>query len=364
MDIMSSLPRVTFGMIVLNGEPFLRYNLRSIYRFAHQIIVVEGASPLAACIANPQGHSTDTTLETLYDFKASEDPENKITIVTAEDCGHPNGFWPGEKDEQSRAYSVRTSGDYLWQVDVDEFYRDADMMAVLEMLRDDPGITAVSFKQLTFWGGFDYVVDSWYLRSGADIYHRLFKWQPGYCYRTHRPPTVVDALGNDLRKIQWITGDELYRHGIKLYHYSLLFPKQVVEKALYYSTGPWGAYSRWSAYSSGVLAWARYNFLGRITRPFQMHNVHSYASWIKRFDGDHPEQVQSLRSNLETGQITITCRNNSDVEELLRSRKYQLGIRILEKTTSLVLQKHFLRILSVFPTRIAIHHLVRGGPAE
>src|SRR3546814_12365174 len=31
-------PRITFGMIVLNGEPFLRYNLRSLYPYAHQII--------------------------------------------------------------------------------------------------------------------------------------------------------------------------------------------------------------------------------------------------------------------------------------------------------------------------------------
>jgi hypothetical protein len=40
-------PLISFGMIVLNGEPFLRYNLRVLYPFAHQIIVVEGpaASP-------------------------------------------------------------------------------------------------------------------------------------------------------------------------------------------------------------------------------------------------------------------------------------------------------------------------------
>jgi hypothetical protein len=40
---MSKSPRITFGMIVLNGEPFMRYNLQAIYPFAHQIIVVEGA---------------------------------------------------------------------------------------------------------------------------------------------------------------------------------------------------------------------------------------------------------------------------------------------------------------------------------
>ena len=38
---------VTFGMIVLNGEPFVRYNLRALCPFGHQIIVVEGAAPAA-----------------------------------------------------------------------------------------------------------------------------------------------------------------------------------------------------------------------------------------------------------------------------------------------------------------------------
>jgi hypothetical protein len=39
--------KITFGMIVLNGEPFIGNNLRSLYPFAHQIVVVEGACPVA-----------------------------------------------------------------------------------------------------------------------------------------------------------------------------------------------------------------------------------------------------------------------------------------------------------------------------
>lgn len=156
-------PRITFGIIVLNGHPFTRDRL-ALYPFAHQIIVVEGATKNAAAIAGSDGHSTDGTLETLRDFKVREDPQDKLIIVTAEDEGHPNGFWPGEKDEQSRAYARRATGDYLWQVDVDEFYKSRDMQAVLDMLRDRPDITAVSFKQIAFWGGFEYVTDGWYLR--------------------------------------------------------------------------------------------------------------------------------------------------------------------------------------------------------
>ena len=33
-SVSQPLPRITFGMIVLNGEPFLEYNLRSLYPFA------------------------------------------------------------------------------------------------------------------------------------------------------------------------------------------------------------------------------------------------------------------------------------------------------------------------------------------
>ncbi|MDX9763319.1 MAG: glycosyltransferase family A protein, partial [Desulfomonilia bacterium] len=97
------LPNITFGIIVLNGEPFTRYCLRQIYPHAHQIIVVEGAAPAARNISTSDGHSTDGTLQVLRDFQQYEDPDRKITIITAEDEGHPDGFWPGEKDEQSRA---------------------------------------------------------------------------------------------------------------------------------------------------------------------------------------------------------------------------------------------------------------------
>jgi hypothetical protein len=62
-------PKVTFGIIVLNGEPFTRYCLRSLYPFAHQIVVVEGAVRGAMSLARHDGHSRDGTLETLQRFK-------------------------------------------------------------------------------------------------------------------------------------------------------------------------------------------------------------------------------------------------------------------------------------------------------
>ncbi|MCD4761346.1 glycosyltransferase family 2 protein [bacterium] len=223
--------KISFGIIVLNGEPFIKYDLRSLYRFAYEIIIVEGATKNSKANASDDGHSVDATLEVLQEFKAKEDPENKIKIITK------NGFWSG-KDEQSQAYAQAAKGNYLWQVDIDEFYKKEDVTKIITMLAQDPVITAVSFKQITFFGSPNYKVDSWYLRAGADVYHRLFKWGKSYKYKTHRPPTVVDDKGRDLRGVKWVRAKNLEKRNIYLYHYSLLFPKQVEEKARYYAAGP------------------------------------------------------------------------------------------------------------------------------
>lgn len=309
-------PRITFGIIVLNGEPFTRYCLRSIYPFAHEIIVVEGACRAAASIATADGHSTDDTLEVLRNFKADEDKQNKVKIITRD------GFWT-EKDEQSRAYAAQATGDYLWQVDIDEFYQPQDMERIINMLESDREIAAVSFKQITFWGSPEYKVDSWYLRGGADIYHRLFKWGPGYEYATHRPPTIHDERGRDLRRLKWVGGKTLARKDIYLYHYSLLFPKQVMEKAAYYANMGLGRQCR------TMPDWAEHDYLA-LRRPYRVHNVHTSPSWLERFPGGHPPAVLAMLEDGRGGLTKLELRSNDDVERLLNSPGYRLGSFILK----------------------------------
>jgi hypothetical protein len=308
-------PRITFGVIVLNGEPFTRYTLRSLYPYAHEIIVVEGAAPGGVNIATPDGHSRDGTLEVLRQFQAEEDPDRKVTIVTAEDAGHPDGFWPGEKDEQSRAYASRATGDYLWQVDIDEFYLARDMDAILALLAADPAIDAMTFRQITFWGGLGSTVDGWYLRRGAADYHRLFKWRPGYAYARHRPPTVVDEAGRDLRSGRWLDADETAARGIRLYHYSLLFPKQVLEKCDYYAHADW-------ARRVGAVEWANEAYL-TLGRPFAVHNVPGYPSWLERYRGPHPDEVRRMMADVRADG-SIALRQTADIDRLLNSPWYRL----------------------------------------
>ena len=94
----------------------------------------------------------DGTLEMIRDFQARHDREGKVVFITAEDLGNPDGFWP-EKDVMCRAFAERTTGEWLWEVDYDEFYLEADMKSVFELLGADPSISAVSFPFRQFWGG-------------------------------------------------------------------------------------------------------------------------------------------------------------------------------------------------------------------
>jgi len=311
---MSDFPRITFGIIVLNGEPFIRYTLRALYPYAHEIIVVEGATHGAKNVATSTGHSRDTTLMTLHEFKAEEDPKNKLIIITKD------GFW-SEKDEMSQAYANRATGDYLWQVDVDEFYMPQDIEAVLKMLQENPSITAISFKTVTFWGAPDYVVDGWYLRRGAEVYHRLFKWGKGYTYVTHRPPTVHNSHSQSMQELHWITADEMEQQGIRMYHYSLLLPKQVIEKCDYYSHAEW-------AKRQGALDWANNAYIA-LNRPYHVHNIEEYPSWIMRYDGTHPPQVLAMWDDITGEDSGVEIRQRDDVDHLLNSMSYKIGRAIV-----------------------------------
>ncbi len=317
-----NFPKISFGIIVLNGEPFTRYCLRSIYEFAYEIIVVEGGHEDAKSVCTPDGHSIDSTLDSLYSFKKDEDPENKLTIVTRD------GFWP-KKDElgrsrtpQSRAYAERATGNYLWQIDIDEFYRKEDMEYIINLLRSTPDITAVTFPTYTFWGGINYISDSWALRRGSEFYNRLFKWSSNYKYLTHEPPTVVDEKGINLRQKHWITGKEMKNKNIYMYHYSLLFPWQVEQKVRVYKDEKPDACSE-------IINWAENNYF-KLGNPYRVHNLYHFPGWLERFNGSHPDQVVRMIKDIEEGRTIIELRKTDDIEELLSSKKYGLGIILLK----------------------------------
>lgn len=311
--------KITFAMIVLNGEPFIRYNLRSLYPFAHEIIIVEGACRTAASIATPDGHSKDGTLEILKEFKLNEDPKNKITIVTAAEEGYTDGFWP-EKDEMCAAFAKRITGNYLWCVDHDEFYRKEDVDKIICLL--SKGFDAVSFKALIFFGSPRYIIDGFIPCNDAQL-HRLFKWGEGYIFLKHQPPTVLDDAGIDLHKKNWLKGVGLKRLGIFIYHYSLLFPKQVYEKVSYYRMSDPLKEKEGGGFRPCVELWYR-EVYKTLRHPYHVFQDYDPICWLRRFKGHHPEQITLMMGDIKSGHIKVELRKCDDIERIISFPLYYL----------------------------------------
>ena len=210
--------RYSFGMIVFNGEEFLRQVLDSIYNFAYQIIIVEGADRNSMPFANPDGSSTDHTVDII---KSYPDPDRKIRLI--------QGNWRN-KTEQSNVWIDRASGDFVWQIDDDEIYKKEDLLAIDTLLKTRPETTAVSFHWCHFFGGMDRIRP---INKKTPEVWRLFKFKPSYRWHSHRPPDILDDKGKSLRLINPIPASELVDRGIYIYHFSYITDKQVQEKMRY-----------------------------------------------------------------------------------------------------------------------------------
>lgn len=316
------IPRISFGIIVLNGSPFVKYCLRSIYSYAYEIIVVEGGHEDAKNVCTPDGHSIDDTLELLYEFKKKEDVDNKVTIITK------NGFWK-KRDEfgkdrtfQSQAYAERATGDYLWQVDIDEFYCAEDIENILILLEKDPTITVVSFNMLNFFGSPEYLINGWRFKKNYEVF-RIFKWRKGFKYITHEPPTVIDEKGIDLRKYHWIRGKTLVKKwGIYMYHYGQLFPWQVWQKIRVYEKEK-------PESCSGIVQWAEDSYFS-LKMPYSVERHYWFPSWLERYNKKYPSEVKTMMQDISSGKIKQELRKTEDIELLLNSAGYFWGKRYFE----------------------------------
>lgn len=310
-----TFPRITFGIIVLNGEPFTRYCIRALYPHAYQIIVVEGAVEKARSIATPDGHSLDSTRETLASVKAHEDPEDKITIISRD------GFW-ADKVVMSHAYTELATGDYLWQVDSDEFYLDEDIEKIRNWLAKDPTIDGATFRWRLFWGNENYITDGWFLRSGAGDVNRLFRWGKGFYYdhygKHRNGPTVTTPDGFRLNDGNWLSASELAKAGIYQYHFSLVFPNQVLKKAKGYVAGVSPGTD-----NSQMYDWAQRNWLS-LENPFRVHNRYQHISWLERYQGPLPKASMEMFNDIRSGKVDCEMRDMEDAIQIERSRYYRL----------------------------------------
>jgi len=212
--------KLTFGIIVFNGDFFLRQVLESIYPFAHKICIAEG--PVAWWRGKGHVVSTDKTNEILRRFP---DKKKKIQVVDGSKCN-----WR-EKDDQCRAWFnlVPSDTDYVVCNDADEVHTPENLERLIHYLeRAKP--TSVGFKSQSFFGGFERIIGGF---ERDHSFKRVLQYAHGCTYRTHRQPTLaiagVDIMGRD------VTGNQLHAEtGIEMWHASYVSPLGVKNKIRYY----------------------------------------------------------------------------------------------------------------------------------
>jgi len=266
--------KITFGMIVFNSCSILPDNMLSlciqnIYPFAHEIIIVEGATKSVnhywdgnTTSLTKNGKSTDNTIEYIKMFS---DPDHKIQLI--ESCG----FWDG-KTTMCNEYAKRATGDYIWQLDNDEFFHHQDIKTIISLLKNEKP-DAIHFFANHFFGDFNHCIDErgdgiW----GNDIpWRRIFRHIPNKSHwLSHEPPNYI-CNGIVCNEGKLINKYDTLKMGIKMYHYSYITKNQASFKDVFFNQ------------SNNLKEWEQ----------FQTNkNTTAHGSQVYLFEGSHPKIIK------------------------------------------------------------------------
>ena len=297
--------RITYAMNVLNGEPFLKYQLRAIYPFADEIVIVEGAYQKFSHAADEFGHSLDGTLSTLKDF---EDPEKKIKII------QKDGFYTDRLDMCNQFFYAVT-GDVLWQVDVDEFYKPETHQFVREQFENNDSLDRISFRVEEYFFSTKYIAQGAAFASGLSDVRRVFRVQPGDRWIDQRPPTLVGPDGQPKTVREELLASDLAPAGHVIHHPTVLFEQQFRDKYKYYQV-------MWSSITQDQ-EWID-NTWCEFYNPLNVLGIEPYCSWLEKRKGLLPYDLVRLEEDAEAGKIPpFYIRDNDDIEEYMSSRFFE-----------------------------------------
>ena len=278
------------GIIILNSDFLLRQLLESIYPHFDQILVSEGP---VKYWQDAKGITTSTD-RTNGILDAFPDPDNKITIVHGQFS---------EKTEQANAYMqhMKPDIDYIWNIDADEFFMQQDYKRIQQLVADGQ-YTSAGFKSYTFFGGLNHHL------TGFEEDHeflRIRKVYPGSRWKDHRPPTIEHAAGTNALPEKHLSYNTLAEMGIRMYHYSYVFPRQVKEKVAYYEAAVIAKGKCIPDYYKNVwLSWVK-NPDQRQAIEAQYKGVHEFTPdyrgecFTAPFTGTHPVIIQRDRKLIE-----------------------------------------------------------------
>lgn len=177
-----SIGSIAIGSILLNESKFICLNLLQHYDMCDEWILVEGA-----CKGYPprkvslEGLSLDNCATHIRIFP---DPQHKIRLVQH---GWTKSTGEDAKSELRNRYMRHCNSDFLWVVDIDEFYESEDINAAIQHLSDD-SIQAVTLPQVHLWKNISRFITGDYY----DVSHtRIYRHQRGMRYvSNHNFPEI------------------------------------------------------------------------------------------------------------------------------------------------------------------------------
>ena len=188
--------------------------------------------------------------------------------------------------------------DYLWNLDSDEVFKSEDIEKLIQILEEGE-YTSVGFKSLSFYGGFDSYLTGFEEKAE---FRRVFRVFPGSYWKTHRPPTMAHRVEVWPKHLSFHTLADTY--GIRMYHYSYVFPDQVYQKVKYYKL----AVSKDSCiddyFENIYLPWVLGNDDEKKLIENEYKGVHEFVPsyrgdcYTAKFAGQHPIAIRKHTSKL------------------------------------------------------------------
>jgi hypothetical protein len=302
-------------MNVLNGEPFIRYQLDSIYKHAHEIIVVEGAYEKFSHAASGF-RSRDNTLKLIKQYP---DTARKIRLIT-------QNYFYKDRLEMCNEFMSNLTGDILWQVDVDEFYHDKTHQYVRELFLEDHTLDQISFRFFDYYKNTKWVIEG-YESVFLDVIrvNRIIK---GMKWKSQRPPTL--ALGDiEISPRNRISGDQMAQKEHYMHNATMLFDQQVYDKFCYYN-------SMWpSSIFSGSEDWYIKSW-----KEFQIHlsvaGFKDRLTYLKENYFEVPKELLAMEMNIRANKHPgIYLSDDRNIERVVSDVSYNKVIALAEQINSL-----------------------------
>lgn len=283
--------KIAVCSIMCNSEFLLNEWMEHYYNLADYICISEGVTKNWGEKLNyTSPNSTDNTNKILNSW-IEKDYLNKIRIV------HGDKFY-NEKLEQSNAFMslVPSDTNYIWYVDDDEFYMQEDFIKMRRILQET-NYSYAEFKQLSFFKSFDIIArggSSWAYEAPIP---RLFKYHKGAMFTSHRPPTILNENGIDVKDILPLMCDKTEEMGIYFRHYSYINTKRVYEKLKYYDATFPNAHGIMDYYSDVWFkdVFEKWTIENRkeIEKTLSVHPT-GYGAYTEMFTLQHPEVIKKM----------------------------------------------------------------------